>query len=340
MSFISILLPTVYDNVYGLNMKLNYSEPKFYTGGVKINGWSKLSRKQQKEALSKDWYVYFSYRDTESNKLIRQTPIKGGVNRFKTKRERLIFMKIIKRSLIKYLENGFIPNSDNSEHISLLTGSTEIPKEHVKKELKEEKPIPNSVEPPIHTSTLPSIVEEKFMTVQEAFDFGLKIKKQTLSPNSYSGYVSPVRQFQKWLDQNEIKNIRTIKKKTVVQYLNAVLERTSARTRNNARTSLSSIFTTLEDNEIIEDNFILKTNVLSTKPERNKTFTPEQESKLEIYMKENDPLLLFFVQFLSLNFLRPIEVCRLKIKDIDVSDKKNISRPRIKKLKLKSYPRY
>ncbi|MBD1263057.1 hypothetical protein HZY62_20870 [Maribacter polysiphoniae] len=86
MSSISLLLPSVYDNVYALTMKLNYSEPKFYTGGVNIKGWSKLTRRQQKEALLREWYVYFSYRDPHTQKLVRQTPIKAGVNRYKSKR--------------------------------------------------------------------------------------------------------------------------------------------------------------------------------------------------------------------------------------------------------------
>jgi integrase len=176
------------------------------------------------------------------------------------------------------------------------------------------------------------------MSAAEAFDFALKIKKQSLSANSYSGYHGPVKQFEKWLNENNIRDIKAIQKKTVVQYLNTVLERTSSRTRNNARTSLSAIFTTLENNEIIDDNFILKINVLSTKPERNKTFTPAQESKLESYMQEHDPLLLSFVHCVSLCFLRPIEVCRLKIKDIDIADKKIYVKAKNKKVKIKIIP--
>jgi hypothetical protein len=36
------------DRVHDLPMKLNYSEPKIYTGGVDINTWSKLSVKEKK----------------------------------------------------------------------------------------------------------------------------------------------------------------------------------------------------------------------------------------------------------------------------------------------------
>ncbi len=124
----------------------------------------------------------------------------------------------------------------------------------------------------------------------------------------------------------------------MVQYLNSVLERTSSRTRNNAKTTLSSLFTTLVDNEIIEDNFILKIKKLSSKPQRHKTFTPDQEEKLEQYMQENDELLLLFTRFISLNLLRPIEICRLRVRDIDVSDKKIYVKAKNKKVRVTIIP--
>ncbi|APQ18795.1 integrase [Maribacter hydrothermalis] len=338
MSLNFILLSTIYDNVYGLKMKLNYSDPKFYTGGVPIKGWSKLTYKQKKDALAKDWYVYFSYRNPETKKLVRQTPIKAGVNRFKTKRERILFMYIIKRALIKILEAGYTPNADNSTLISKLSTSNVVDE-------KETETIPKKVEQPtkvlkkVTPAPLGSpLIEEPSISIQEAFDFALKIKKRSLSPNSYSGYHGPLKQFEKWLEENEISDIKAITKKTVVQYLNSVLARTSPRTRNNARTSLSAIFTTLEDNEIIEDNFIPKIKPLSTKPTRNKTFTPKQESNLQTYMEKNDQLLLSFVHFISLCFLRPIEVCRLKVKDIDIADKKIYVKAKNKKVKIKIIP--
>ena len=61
MSSIFLLLQKVHDSVHDLSMKLNYSEPKIFTGGVDITSWSKLSKALQKDALKKDWYVYYSF---------------------------------------------------------------------------------------------------------------------------------------------------------------------------------------------------------------------------------------------------------------------------------------
>ena len=63
MSTFFLLLQRVHDKVHDSTMKLNYSEPKIFTGGVNIGDWSKLSKKDKKEALSKSWYVYYSIRD-------------------------------------------------------------------------------------------------------------------------------------------------------------------------------------------------------------------------------------------------------------------------------------
>ena len=40
-----LLLQRVHDSVHDLPMKLNYSEPKIFTGGVDITTWSKLAVK-------------------------------------------------------------------------------------------------------------------------------------------------------------------------------------------------------------------------------------------------------------------------------------------------------
>lgn len=58
-------------------MNQPYSEPKIFTGGVDISQWKSLTNQEQKLALSKEWFVYYSYRDPESEKLKRQSHIKS-----------------------------------------------------------------------------------------------------------------------------------------------------------------------------------------------------------------------------------------------------------------------
>ncbi|OAD42257.1 hypothetical protein LPB303_15165 [Polaribacter atrinae] len=95
------------------------------------------------------------------------------------------------------------------------------------------------------------------------------------------------------------------------------------------------MFQTLEDNEIIENNFVKKINVLKSVPERNKTYTTTEQKDIFKYLEKQDAVLYLFVQFISYNFLRPVEVCRLKIGDIDLIDKKIYVRAKNKPVKIK-----
>jgi integrase len=142
------------------------------------------------------------------------------------------------------------------------------------------------------------------------------------------------------LQQNGIDEnleIQKITKKIVNVYLNEILEKTSPRNRNNTRSNLSIIFKYLEENEIIKSNFVKDTIVLKADPERNKAYSEKQESEI-FKLLEKDKILLLFIQFVSYNFLRPVEVCRLKVKDLNIEDKKLFVKAKNKKDKTKIIP--
>ena len=161
-----------------------------------------------------------------------------------------------------------------------------------------------------------------------------------MNKNSFVQYKSRIGLFEKWLkEQKYYKNgIDFITKKIVIEYLNEVLKRTSSRNRNNSRTDIASMFQLLEDNELIKDNFVRKIPVLKSVPKRNKTYTPKQEAEIYSYLKEVDAHLLLFVKFISYSILRPIEICRLKIEDVDVKDRKLYVKAKNKPVQIKIIP--
>jgi len=81
-----------------------------------------------------------------------------------------------------------------------------------------------------------------------------------------------------------------------------------------------------------------KSNVLKATPERNKTYTPTLQQDIYQYMQENDKILLLFAKFISYNYLRPIEVCRLRIEDLDLKDKKLYVKAKNSPVKTKIIP--
>ena len=313
MSTISLLLRAVHVSVHDLPMKTNYSEPKIFTGKVDVSQWNKLTKQEQLDALSKDWYVYYAIRNPKTGKLMRQPNIKQEANRIKTAKERFQFLKTIQQDLSILLKKGYSPYEDNTELTNIYFKKTDISSKPEISTPEKEIFVENTV-----------VVIEKEQTIREAFDFALKLKKQSLGKASYSGYQGRINRFLDWLDTNGGSNqpISTLTKKVFINHLNDILEKTSASNRNNSRTDLSSLVQSLVDNEIMKDNFIKNINVVKSAPERNKTYSVKQLEDILNYLKENDPLLLLFIQFIYYNFLRPVEVCRLKIGDLDLEGKK------------------
>jgi len=346
MSKIFLHLQKVHDLVHDLehyspiNQSKNllkqkdFTAPKIFTGGVNILLWNQLSEAQKAKALSKSWYVYYSFRDAKTGKLKRMPNIKGNVNKLKTKKERIDYLNAMCVALEFLLEKGFNPYTNNnieellnkkqSDTSKTNDTSIAIPKENIA--------IPSN------TIAIPkeNIAKPEILTIKEAFEFALNLKKNTIRDTSYKNFELRIRKFRKSLDEN--KPITFITKKVVNDYLNDVLVNSSARNRNNTRADLSSLFQVLEDNEIIADNLVKKINVLKSNPERNKTYTSEMQKDIYSFLEENDKLLLLFIKFVSYNFLRPIEVCELKIKDIDLVGRRIYLRTKNKAVKIKIIP--
>jgi len=292
-------------------MKLNYSEPKIYTGGVDISTWSQLSKSEKEVALSKDWFVYFSFRSSESGKLKKQPFIKAGVNKLKSKRERHSFLKTMQRSLLQLLEYGFNPYKDNTILEESLFSDKNEQNSKTSKNLQQVATVePTAIQQVAKlqqkvVAAKKEIVlnqaEESLTTIEEAITLTLELKVIMMNKNSFVQYKSRIGLFEKWLKEKEYHNnsIIFITKKVVINYLNEVLIRTSARNRNNSRTDIASMFQLLEDNEIVKDNFIKKISVLKSVPKRNKTYTPKLEKEIYSYLEKQDVHLLLFVKFIS-----------------------------------------
>lgn len=315
---------------HDLQMKKNFSLPKIYTA----NG-----------NLKKRWYVYFSFRNPETGKLDRMKNIYGTANTYKTKEDRLSVLTSYRKNLIRLLKLGFNPFEDNvglfQKNNSIITinkSSTMLQQSiatSVDPVATTGKTVENDVATVVATAEIPSNslittsptnlqpVATNSKTLKEAIDFVLTIKEKTVANSTYKAYKGKTNTFQLYIAKQypQVKYINQLTKKMVLHFLNDVLQRTTARTRNNTRVELSSVFQTLEDNEIIDTNFIKNIPVLRSTPERNKTYTNEVQENIFKFLEEKDPNLLLYIKFISYNFLRPIEVNRLKVGDINLKEK-------------------
>ncbi|WP_282122181.1 tyrosine-type recombinase/integrase [Algibacter mikhailovii] len=274
--------------------------------------------------LSKRWYVHYSYRDPKTGKLKRMNNIYGSANSYKNKEDRLAVLSVYRKRLIKLLKEGYDPFIDNTAfHNSKQNTENNTP---AKIEVPEHKITPSPLpQEPVATPKSPSKdpIKAESMSLKEGIAFSLELKKNQISDRTYKDYQYSSNTFIVWMQSNkpEIKTIDQINKKVAMDFLNAILIRSSARNRNNYRLNLSTLLQTLEDNEIILSNPMKKTPVLKSKSKRNKTYNPAEKEKIFDHLEKEDPMLLLFIKFFSYNFLRPVEACRLKIKDFDLVNK-------------------
>uniref|UniRef100_UPI00404AA7B1 hypothetical protein n=1 Tax=Flavobacterium sp. TaxID=239 RepID=UPI00404AA7B1 len=149
-------------------MKTRFSTPKIFTGGVDIRHWNKLSAKEKKEALSKEWFVYYSFRNPKTGKLKRMSNIKGDANKLKSKEERLNYLVSMRDALQFLLEKGFNPYEINDVDALLYKKEPAIIEKVQPKETKAEQP-----------KVLPITLndDQKAQSIKEAFDFALRIVK-------------------------------------------------------------------------------------------------------------------------------------------------------------------
>lgn len=177
-------------------------------------------------------------------------------------------------------------------------------------------------------------------SVFSALDYVLELKKNIVKPTTFSDYKGRIESFKKYLKAKGLHklDILELTKKDINDYLNYILTKSSPRNRNNTLAVLSAVFSTLEENELIPHNITSNIKKLQAKPERNKTYTQIQQDDIFALMEQKDKDLLLFVKFVSYNFLRPIEVCRLQVKDIDFQGAKISVRAKNKLVKTKIIP--
>jgi hypothetical protein len=169
-------------------MKLNYSEPKIYTGGVAISSWSQLTNEEKKKALSKDWFVYFSFRDPITGKLKKQSFIKAGANKLKTKRERYAFLKTMQQALLELLEYGFNPYEDNSALEEAMFSSNNLTASNKKSTKNQHLATENPQVEIIKKEPIDIELAQINTTISQTFALTLDLKVNMMNKNSFVQY--------------------------------------------------------------------------------------------------------------------------------------------------------
>ena len=318
-----------HDLEHDMSVNDQFSNPKIYTA----NG-----------DITKRWYVYFSYRNPNTGKLERMKNIYGKTNRYKTKEKRYQVLSTYRKNLLKLLKQGYNPFEDNT---TLYERHQQEAQKVQNKKLEEDKVvdtilITNTKKPSetVEQQTQPIEDTVNSLSIKEALELGLKLKSKIVSNSTFADYKGKIKRFRNWLESNhpDVTHCQHLNKKIASEFLNGILINSSPRNRNNYRTELSSVFQVLKENEIIAENYFMQIKKLKTKAEIHKVYDKETLDKIYEHLEKNDPILLLFIKFLGISLMRPVEICRLKVGDINLKERTIQFKAKNKPLKTKILP--
>ncbi len=234
-----------------------------------------------KPDITKPWYISYYFRNPftgEMEKIIE----KKGLNRIKTITERKMIGNHLRKARLRLLQEGYNPFQEKVESENLID-------------------------------------KEKF-TILEAFEIALKEKNKTWAEKTRNGNKSLYNQFIDWVMKNKLgeKEITKLTKRHIVIFLNEITNSSSNTTRNNFKRLISSLLSQLVNDDILEKNVALKIPNLESKPEKNQPFTKQQLNSIKNYLVEHDNYLFQFMKFVTYGLMRPIEICRLQVKHVDL----------------------
>jgi integrase len=238
-------------------------------------------------AKGKYWYVYYYFRNPETGALDSKSKfvVKHNINRLDSIAERKKYGKNLIEVYTELLASGFNPYEKQR-----TTDITDL---------------------------------EKSYNLNDALDYALEQKKQSVASNTYKDWESRTNKFKDFAKKSGFLNYpcQSITTKHFIVFLNNLEDKgLNSKTINNYRACLSSLFSLLVNDLVIENNPLSVIKKRKTNPVKNKPFTPEQINEIKIYLEKHDPVLLDYIRFVGYAFLRPVEICRIKVGDVHLKD--------------------
>jgi len=257
----------------------------------KIYPFKKAILKTYKGDLSKRWYVEYYVWSEQRAKLIRRRNY-TGFTKFDTYHKRLDYGKSMCREL-----NNLLPNS-------CVEPFDEVPEEKIEFETnKKEK-----------------------STIKRDLDYIHELLYDSEKSTS-KHYKSTLKDFNEWLTSSNrtfqsFDSFTKANAQEFVDYMTLKLNN-SGKTVANKVAHLKAMTNKLIERDIVELNPFIKLSMPKViETERNFSFSLELIKKIKEYSIENEPFGWLFFQFIYYSYMRPVEITRLKIKDIDLVNNK------------------
>jgi len=158
----------------------------------------------------------------------------------------------------------------------------------------------------------------------------VEIKEAETGDRSRHAYRSFVNVFTEWYNEQKINRLATcLKREHVLRFLDWLVTDREYRgnkgvsnvTRNNYLNKLVTLLEEMKQRNMIQENPAKGIKRLRETVNNNIAFTDAQMEKLTVYLKRLDPNLYVFTQFIYYCFIRPVELTRIRVRDIDLKNR-------------------
>ena len=163
------------------------------------------------------------------------------------------------------------------------------------------------------------------MTVSQALDEMLSLKKSYITPRSYKTYYDQLNLFKKWLVIKKYDKlfVYNLTGNQALQYLDYLLKVKGycGKTYNGHLGVMKSFFNAILEREYIKKNPFEGIKQVRQDTGKNTTYSAAEEIKLEAYMYEHERNFYYTTRFVRYCFFRRSELSKIQIKHINWENK-------------------
>lgn len=168
----------------------------------------------------------------------------------------------------------------------------------------------------------PSIRAAAIVPMMETLRSYLALKQGNIRTRTFQSYKYALDSLELYLTENKMQfcspeEFNNYRAQDYCDYLQRS-KRINPKTFNSTRAYLMVFFNMLVERELIGKNPFKSIKQLPEQAGRHLAYTNEEWEKLLSYLDDNNPRLKLFCQFIYYTYLRPIELLRLQVGNIDL----------------------
>jgi len=174
---------------------------------------------------------------------------------------------------------------------------------------------------------VPKQFEETIYTVKTGMQYAFDNKIGSWEKATADDYRTRKGVFIDWCTANSLDgiDIRELREIHVITFMNWLISPTGraigGTSQDNYKRCLSGLFGKLVKDKIVIKNLFTEIETKKDDPIKNTPFTGYEVREIRDYLLVNDLELYHFIQFVIYTFLRPREIIRLTVEDINLREK-------------------